>query len=160
MLCKQTYRGPIVFKPLLGPRISQGCLSRHMPPQAPRPPTPPPQPCQLLSLGLAPFWETTVFLAGRERGVRPPCLALVQLGGWAYLLLLALTLPLALEHPRQKLCRLKESEEREWAPRQRTLAPMTVNLKQREARHLVPGESVAPRERREGLGLDCLPPPQ
>ena len=72
-----------------------------MPPPAPNPTA---STLSAAELGLAPFWETTVFLAGRERGVRPPCLALVQLGGWAYLLLLALTLPLALERLRQKLC--------------------------------------------------------
>ena len=101
LICKRTYRRAIVFKPLLGPCTSQGCLSHHMPPPAPNPSA---STLSAAELGLAPFWETTVFLAGRERGVRPPCLALVQLGGWAYLLLLTLTLPLALERPRQKLC--------------------------------------------------------
>lgn len=72
-----------------------------MPPPAPNPST---STLSAAELGLAPFWETTVFLAGRERGSGLLAWLWFSCGGGAYLLLLTLTLPLALERPRQKLC--------------------------------------------------------
>lgn len=36
---------------------------------------------------------------------------------------------------------------------ERTSTPVTVYLKQKKIRHLVPGELCSPKERRKGLGL-------
>lgn len=52
----------------------------------------------------------------------------------------------------------EELEEQEWPLLKRTSTPVTVYLKQKKIRRLVPGELCSPSERREEQDLDFLPP--
>lgn len=154
LTCKRCCRKAVVFSPPPGQRISEGCLSRQMPPRAPNP-------CALAlsvdELGLAAFWKMTVFLAGREwAGLLAPLWFSQEVG-----------LPLAPgSHPApspsvsqtRAAPALKESEERERPRMGRALKPVAEYLKQKETGRLVPGELCSPQERRKGLGLDFLPP--
>lgn len=88
--------------------------------------------------------------------------------GWAGLLALLwliweVGLPLAprsypapssrLSKTRAALTLMKEFEEQQWALMERTSTPVTMYLKQKKIRRLVPGELCSPQERRKGLGF-------
>lgn len=99
-------------------------------------------------LGLAPFWKVTVFLAGIGRA---GLLALL----W---LIWEVGLPLAphsypapssrVSKTKAALMLMKEFEEQQWTLMERTSTPVTMYLKQKKIRHLVPGEPCSPQEKK------------
>lgn len=123
-------------------------------PHASPAPGPPASASAAAEQGLAPWWETTVFLAGREWA---GLLALLWVSGEVGLPLAPRSCPAPssrMSKARATATLKKESEQQEWAQVERTSTPVTLYLKQKKIRHLVPGELCSPRERRKGLGLD------